>query len=170
MRSTACYRDLERTVARRDRDSAAPRAWQTRRDMPRDTKKTTGAQRRTRTTRRGVATPDEIADDDEPAFSIKPTRRDLAPVAEPGERRPTPRGQFSIASVHNIPSDAIAGLIDSAARSERRGRRTKPPIARVELVSVTTLEITVAIDGERLTLERNDALALVRIITSAFAT
>lgn len=124
-----------------------------------------------RTTARGFATAKVDDGDDtllEPPHSSKPTRRDLSPPVERVEPpRADARGQFSVRSARRVAADAVAGTIDvSDAPKRRRGASLSG--ADVRVVSVNEQEITVVIRGDQLTLRRNDALALVKLINEAF--
>lgn len=98
----------------------------------------------------------------EPATSSKPTRRDLAAAVDAAQS--SARGQFSIPSARGIPTDVVSGSIEVG---ERKRRRTGP-IDAVHLVSASKREVTVIINEQVLTLQREDALALARIIATAF--
>lgn len=126
----------------------------------------------TRPTKRDMSSP-------EPAASARPTRRDLSSIEPATSSRPTrrdlaaavdavhasnARGQFSIPSARGIPADIVSGAIEVG---ERKRRRTGP-IESVHLVSASKREVTVIINEQVLTLQREDALALAKIITTAF--
>ncbi|MFN0251995.1 MAG: hypothetical protein ACKV2T_34280 [Kofleriaceae bacterium] len=149
--------------------------------MARETKKSVPPRTRTRTTRRGLA---QHADTQppEPATSTRPTRRDLSVIEPATSARPTrrdlagavdshvdalqpapnARGQFSISSARGVPADVVSGSIEVGDRKRRR------TIDIVHLVSASKREVTVIVNEQVLTLKRDEALALARIITTAF--
>jgi hypothetical protein len=112
----------------------------------------------------------------EPASSTKPTRRDISAralaAAEQLDGRML-RGEFSVGAARGIPSNEVSGTIGAAedTKSRTRTRRSSksPPEPDVYLASASKREITVIVNGEALTLERRDALALAAIITTSFA-
>jgi hypothetical protein len=147
--------------------------------VARETKKSVPP-RTTRTTRRGLVAqladtpPPEPATSTrptkrevsviEPATSARPTRRDLAAAVDAIQSAPGARGQFSIPSARGIPADVVSGSIEVGDRKRRR----TGPIDAVHLVSASKREVTVILNEQVLTLQRDDALALARIITTAF--
>ncbi len=136
------------------------------------TRPPSGVTRSSRPTRRGIAPlePDPIASEPEPAFSSRPTRRDLSTdgIANDISRA---RGEFSIRAVHGIPADTVSGEItlDSTERGRKRRRtNSQPPPDEVYLAAATPHEITVIVKEQAITLERHNALALASIIVTAF--
>ncbi len=145
--------------------------------MAREPKKSTPPRTRPRTTRRGISVPAVEVDPEpttftrlarrdtiEPATSTRPTRRDLAEAVSALDPGKSARGQYSIPSARGIPAEVVSGSIEV---SDRKRRRTGP-IEAVHLVSASKRELTVVVNEQVLTLQRDDALALARIIATAF--
>lgn len=149
-----------------------------------DPKRSPGRPRRS-TTRRGISPlADSAPGDDErtlimklePAFSTRPTRREMTAVLqgdEPHRVAPpvaVPRGEYSVRGVGNIASDVVSGSIEAPPlpATGRTRRRSMAPVEEVHLASATKREITVIIKDQALTLDRRNALALAQIIVTAF--
>ena len=158
----------------------------------RDSKKLTVPPRpRSRTSRRGLSTPEERSaaftplidvEDMEPVVTTRPTKRDLeSPLSTRLTRRDITippeiaaddrgmRGQYSISSVRGIPADVVSGSIDNTTRKQRRSTGSIPVVPRVHLAAVTRREITVIVRDQPLTMTREDAIALASIIQTAFS-
>lgn len=150
----------------------------------------TPARMRATTTRRGIPHSKLESDDElptneiealaqtpEPAASGRATRRDLA-VRDFTQLRTDgppskPRGEYSIPTVRGIPSDVVSGSIvvtevSAPKKATRRAAATTPRPAGIRLANVTRSQITVVIDGETVTLDRQNAVALAQLIMTAF--
>ncbi len=109
------------------------------------------------------------ADDPEPFFSSRPTRKDIGtPVepATPSKKEAGPRGQYSIAAARGIATDAVSGTIEVVGRKRRR--TTKSPVDEIHLVSSTKKDITLVIQGRSVTLGRQPAIQLASLIFTTF--
>lgn len=110
------------------------------------------------------------ADDVEPFFSSRPTRRDVSVPTDPpltsARREVGPRGQFSIAAVRGVPADSVSGTIEVSDRKRRR--TTKSPVDEVHLVSSTKKQVTLVVQGKSITLDRQPAIQLASLIFQAF--
>ncbi len=139
--------------------------------------------RATRVTLRGTKSRATIPPTaDEPAFSTRPTERDLnalaatlRPPTAPGPRGP--RGEVSTRTSRGAASDAVAGEFDaSRPRRPRTWSAQAAPVFpptpalgdQVFLAMASKREIVVIVNGQELTLERDDALALAAVIQSSF--
>lgn len=138
----------------------------------RDSKRTPALTRSSRPTHRGIAPleSDPIATEPEPAFSNRPTRRDL-PTGVITNEVSRARGEFSIRAAPGVPADTVSGEIalDLTERGRKRRRTySQPPPDEVYLAAATPHEITVIVKEQAITLERHNALALASIIITAF--
>lgn len=128
-----------------------------------------------RTTLRGLKARSASDDTDtiEPAFSTRPTQRDLGDIAASVPELQaaiarTTRGEYSARAARGIPANFVSGELDTSKARRPRTMSTPPPLDQVFLTAATKREITVIIKGQELTLDRRNALALATIITSTF--
>ena len=109
------------------------------------------------------------ADEPEPFFSSRPTRRDVGAPAEPAvaptKKEAGPRGQYSIAAARGIATDAVSGTIEVG---RKRRRTTKSPVDEIHLVSSTKKDVTLVIQGRSVTLGRQPAIQLASLIFTTF--
>jgi hypothetical protein len=135
--------------------------------MLRDRKKPTLTPPRSRTTRRSIPPPvarESKGKTVEPATSTRTTIRDLSAAID--KVTGPARGRFSAPGARDVAVDAVSGSIDAGRDAPRTRRRTNT--VDVELVMATKHKISVRVDGQTITLEREPALTLAQIIVRVF--